>query len=120
MTGIQVVLITGVVFIALYFITRLRRRTLDIVILFTLITCAIVFIVHPELTNWIAGKLGVGRGADLVFYTSILLFWFLILKIYARLRKLEQLFTEYIRKDALMNAITLGHEPVINKDQHDS
>jgi len=47
----------------------------------------------------------VGRGADLVFYISILIFWFIILKLYARQRKLEQMITDLIRKDALENAI---------------
>ena len=118
MTGIQIVLLTGVVFISLLFITRLRRRTLDIFILLALVITAVVFILQPELTNRIAIKLGVGRGADLVFYTSIMLFWFLILKLYARLRQLEQHFTEYRRKDALKNVVTLGHETVVKKDPH--
>jgi hypothetical protein len=46
-----------------------------------------------------------GTWADLVFYISILIFWFIILKLYARLRKLEQTITDIIRKDALNNAI---------------
>ncbi|HUR11453.1 MAG TPA: DUF2304 domain-containing protein [Flavitalea sp.] len=118
MTGIQIVLLTAVVFISLLFITRLRRRVLDIVILGVLVITAVVFILHPDLTNRIAAKLGVGRGADLVFYTSIMLFWFLILKLYARLRQLEQHFTEYIRKDALENAVTLGHNTTAKNDPH--
>ena len=107
MSGIQFFLITGVILISIFFITRVRHRVLDLIILGTMIVCAIVFIIWPDITNSIAHKVGVGRGADLVFYISILIFWFIILKLYARLRKLEQMITDVIRKDALDNAIKI-------------
>jgi hypothetical protein len=101
MNGIQLVLVTGIIFIGLYFILRLKKRLLDIVLLFAMIACGIVLVLWPDVTNIIAKRLGVGRGADLIFYLSILIFWFISLKLYARIRKLEQLFTEVIRNDAL-------------------
>jgi hypothetical protein len=104
MNGIQAVLLTGVAFIFLYFIVRLKKRLLDIIILFAMLAGAVVFILWPDLTTKIANKLNVGRGADLIFYLSILIFWFVILKLYTRVRKLEQLFTSIIRNDALKNA----------------
>lgn len=104
MTGIQLVLLTGVAFISLYFITRLRKRLLDIILLTAMIACAIVFIIWPDLTSVIAKALGVGRGADLIFYVSILIFWFVVLKLYARLRKLEQTVTDIVRQDAIKKA----------------
>jgi small membrane protein len=110
MNGIKILLITGVAFIAVYFFVRLRNTWFDLVLLFTLITGAIVFILFPDITNVIAHKLGVGRGADLVFYTSIIIFWFVILKLYARIRKLEQIITEVVRKDALDE--TSSNKPV--------
>ncbi len=101
MNGIQLLLITCVALIAVYFFVRLRNSLLDLLLLLLLLATAVVFILFPELTNQLANKLGVGRGADLVFYTSIILFWFVILKLYARLRKLEQIITTLVRKDAL-------------------
>lgn len=101
MNGIKILLITGVALIAVYFFVRLRNSLFDLLLLLLLLGTAVVFILFPELTNQLANKLGVGRGADLVFYTSILLFWFVILKLYARLRKLEQIITTIIRKEAL-------------------
>lgn len=103
MNGIQAVLLTGVAFIFLYFIIRLKKRLLDIIILFGMIAVAVVFILWPDLTTVIAKKLNVGRGTDLVLYLSILIFWFVILKLYTRIRKLEQLFTRIIRDDAIKN-----------------
>ena len=108
MNGIQLVLLTGIAFIGLYFIIRLKKRILDIVLLLVMIACAVVFILWPDLTTVIAGKLGVGRGADLLFYISILTFWFVILKLYARIRKLEQTLTQIIREDALKKAQDLS------------
>jgi len=104
MNGIKILLITGVAFIAVYFFIRLRNSLFDIILLLSLIAAAIIFIIFPETTNSLAHKLGVGRGADLVFYTSIIIFWFVILKLYARIRKLEQIITQIVRKDAIEEA----------------
>src|SRR5688572_17050630 len=101
MNGIKILLITGLAFIAVYFFIRLRNSVFDILLLLALIATATVFILFPNISNDLAHRLGVGRGADLVFYTSILIFWFVILKLYARIRRLEQTMTQIIRKDAL-------------------
>ena len=69
-----------------------------------MVTAALVFIFLPDITNSIAHKLGVGRGADLVFYLSIVIFWFVIIKLYIRIRKLEKIITDVMRKDALNEA----------------
>ena len=101
MTGIQIVLLTGIVFIGLYFIIRWKKRVLDIILLLMMIGSAIISIVWPSIPQKVADKLGVGRGADLVFYLSILIFWFVVLKLYIRIRNLEQSFAEFIRTDAI-------------------
>lgn len=103
MNGIKILLITGIAFIAVYFFIRLRNSLFDLILLLLMIATAIVFIVFPNITNELANMMGVGRGADLVFYTSILIFWFIILKLYGRIRKLEQIITKIVRKDALEN-----------------
>ena len=66
-----------------------------------LIISAIAFVLWPDLTNTIAHKLGVGRGADLVYYLCILFFSFALMKLYARTRRLEKQITALIREDAL-------------------
>jgi len=104
MNGIKILLITGVVFIAVYFFVRLRNSLFDLILLLLLVCAAVAFILFPEITNQLARNLGVGRGADLVFYTSIIIFWYVILKLYARLRKLEQIITTIVRKKALEQA----------------
>ncbi|MBZ5857454.1 DUF2304 domain-containing protein [Flavihumibacter profundi] len=106
MTAIQIVLITGVLFILVYFIQRLQKAVISVLFMVLLSGLAVLFILQPELTNTIAHKIGVGRGADLVFYISILLFWYFILRLYARIRKLEETVTTLIRQEAIKNAGT--------------
>jgi hypothetical protein len=100
MNGIQVLLITGVLIIFLYYTFRLRNALLDMLVLILFTGLAIFFILFPEYTNKIAAKLGVGRGADLLFYICILFFLFIVLKLFARIRRLERTLTDLVRKQA--------------------
>jgi small membrane protein len=101
MTPIQLILIIGFLFTGLFYFVRLRNRIADVLLLFILVGVAVLFILFPEWTNVLANKLGVGRGTDLVLYLCIVLFYFVVLKLYARMRKLEQQITDLIRKQAL-------------------
>ncbi|MEO7394586.1 MAG: DUF2304 domain-containing protein [Chitinophagaceae bacterium] len=111
MNGIQVLLIGGVIVIFLYYVFRLRNAVIDLLTLFVFGSIAVFFILFPGYTNTIAAKLGVGRGADLLFYLCILLFNFIILKLFARIRRLEKLLTEHIRQTASTQAQFLDTKP---------
>ena len=104
MTGIQALLIGGVIVIFIYFISRFRSAFFDLLVLVLFSTTAIVFILFPEYTNVIAHKMGVSRGADLLFYICILFFLFIIIKLFARIRRLEKKLTEMVRQLAKDNA----------------
>jgi len=54
--------------------------------------------------------LGVGRGVDMIFYLSILFFAFLVMKLYAKVRKLEQTITTLIHNQSIRDAIPPGNE----------
>lgn len=108
MTGIQILLLTGVLLITLYVIQRLKRPVISVVLVSFLAAVAVWFILQPELTNNIAHMIGVGRGADLVFYICILLFWYVLIRLYARIRKLEEIVTEMVRQSAVDKAIREG------------
>jgi small membrane protein len=100
MNGIQILLIGGVVAIFLYYVFRLRNALIDLLALAAFAGLAIFFILFPDYTNTIASKLGVGRGADLLFYLCILLFIFIIVKLFARIRRLEKMLTDHVRQTA--------------------
>lgn len=109
MNGIQLLLIVGVIGIFIYYILRVRSALLDLLLLGLLSGLAIFFILFPDHTNTIAQKLGVGRGADLLFYCCILLFLFIIVKLFARLRRLEATLTELVRQQAIKDAVNPGN-----------
>ncbi len=101
MIPIQIVLISAVVFFAFYMYLRLRSSLLDAILIFLFLGVAIFFILFPDTTTLIAQKLGVKRGINLVFYSITLFFFFLILKLYSRVRRLENKFTEMVRQNGL-------------------
>jgi small membrane protein len=105
MNGIQVLLISGVAVIFIYYIFQLRSAFVDLLALLVFSVLAVFFIIFPQYTNTIATKLGVGRGADLLFYICILLFLFIILKLFARIRRLEKMLTALVRQQAKQEAI---------------
>jgi small membrane protein len=108
MIPIQIILISAVVFITFYMYLRLRSSLLDAILIFLFCLGAVFFILFPEKTTAIAQWLGVKRGINLVFYCITLFFFFLILKLYARLRKLENKFTEMVRENSLKKAEELS------------
>ena len=61
-------------------------------------------IARPDYTSQLAVAVGIGRGADLVFYMAILAGASVSFYFYQRTRQLENLITELIRREALRNA----------------
>lgn len=108
MIPIQIVLISAVVFIAFYMYLRLRSNLLDAILIFLFCGVAVFFILFPDLTTKMAQLLGVKRGINLVFYCITLFFFFLILKLYSRLRRLENKFTEMVRENSLQKTEELS------------
>lgn len=100
MNGIQILLISGVVIIFAYYVSRFRNALVDLAALAIFAGLGIFFILFPDYTNLVAKKLGVGRGADLLFYSCILFFLFIILKMFSRIRRLEDKLTEMVRQQA--------------------
>lgn len=61
----------------------------------------ILFVIYPNLTLMLANFFGVGRGADLLLYLSFVIGLLLYLSISIKLKKLEQIQAEIIRKISL-------------------
>ena len=81
---------------------ELRISEFLIWLIFWLIVSVVVWI--PDITNIIANFLGIGRGADLVFYISILALFYLIFRIYIKIEKIERNITRLTRDDSIKNA----------------
>jgi len=102
--AIQVILLSGIVLLAIYAYRKLRSSNLDAILIILFFATGVFFVLFPDTTTKIAHWAGVGRGVDMLFYLSILFFGFLIIKLYTKLRKLEQEVTSIVRKESIDNA----------------
>ena len=75
-----------------------RRDFLFWIVVWTGTAAVITF---PDATSFLAYLLGIGRGADLIIYTSLLISFYLILRVHLTLARLEQEVTEIVRTIAL-------------------
>src|SRR5260221_7561046 len=101
MSAIQINLIVRLVLAGIYGYMKFQSVVADAIVVMLFISAGIVFVLFPELTTRIANKLGVGRGTDLIVYICIVFFLFVIIRLYARLRRLEQMITRIVRDNAL-------------------
>jgi hypothetical protein len=63
-----------------------------------------VCVLVPDITQRVARLLGVGRGADAVFYLSLVGLSYAFFRLYLRLRLMEQQITVLVRRLALKEA----------------
>jgi small membrane protein len=101
MTKFQVVGIASLLFILISYLRRFRRPAIDKLFIGFILITGIFFVLYPELTNQLAHFLGIGRGADLIFYLAILGFGYLSLVLYSKIKKLEDQLSVIVRKQSL-------------------
>jgi|SRR6476659_2910478 len=112
MNGIQLILILGTGSLFLYYYFHAKNAIVDVLAFCFSLVLAITFILLPEYTSIIAHKLGVGRGSDLLFYLCILLFLFIIVKLFSRMKRMELTITRMVSNDAIKNAISTFEEKI--------
>ena len=83
-----------------------QRSKSPLVSVFTLFcaAAAIYFVWAPDAANVIAHSLGVGRGADLVFYCWVLISFAVLLNLHFKMRKRDEQVTTLARKLAILEA----------------
>ncbi|OGG87675.1 hypothetical protein A3B87_01015 [Candidatus Kuenenbacteria bacterium RIFCSPHIGHO2_02_FULL_39_13] len=93
-----------VLFVLWRVIAKFRRRELKpsefITWLVFWFAVGVAFIT-PETLTLLANILGIGRGADLVLYFAVVIVFYLIFRIFARLEKMERDITKVVRKNTL-------------------
>ncbi len=62
----------------------------------------ILFVWQPQQTDRLAALLQVGRGADAVFYISLIFIFYLFFKVFLVLEKIEQQITTLVREIAII------------------
>jgi small membrane protein len=74
-------------------------------ILWSLLWIGAAFVVlNPDVANWFANVVGVGRGVDAVLYLSVALIVYLLFRIFLRLEKTERDLTKLVRRIAIDEA----------------
>ena len=101
---IQVLLIGGLLLCLLYaFMQRQKSRLLSKAISIVVLT-GIYLVLFPEHTNELAHFVGVGRGADLVFYCWLVISLIVSMNLQLQILQLQRLITELAREMALQDA----------------
>ena len=75
---------------------------------FVFVVANVYAVLRPDDINWVAHRLGVGRGTDLVLYLLVVAVSFFALNTYMRFRSLETKVTELARAVALRDAELLN------------
>lgn len=78
------------------------------------IAAAATSVFFPKSWTWVANRLGIGRGTDLLLYLLVLVFIGFVATTYRRFRQLEAQLTSLSRQVALGNA-RHPHEPPIER-----
>ena len=93
------------VVIALLLSLRIFRNKVFYRIAFlTFLLMGLALVINPNLTAYLADLLGVGRGADMIFYMFFVGYIFVTIIIYRRLLKQEDMITMLVRDNAVRNA----------------
>ncbi len=65
----------------------------------------------PQTTSWVAAAVGVGRGADLVIYCSIIALFYAVFRLFVRIERMERNITTLVREVGLREAGLDEKEP---------
>ena len=64
----------------------------------------IVVALLPQTTSYVADLVGVGRGADLVMYVSLVALFYLVFRMFLYIKQMERSITALVRESALRSA----------------
>lgn len=100
----QVFLLTLAVLVMILVGLRYRQKrisTLSFFLWLPLWGAAAIVILFPNTTMVVAEILGIGRGADLVIYLSIIMLLYLIFRVVVRIERMDKEITKIVRAIAL-------------------
>jgi small membrane protein len=100
----QILLIAALILFVIY-IYRLRTDFLDRLVYLACAGVGIVLVIDPMVSTQIANLLGIGRGADLLFYLFIVANLFYAVATRSRIRRMEKQITTLVRQNALDHPI---------------
>ncbi|HLK26965.1 MAG TPA: DUF2304 domain-containing protein [Puia sp.] len=101
---IQPLLLLALIVIFISYFRWFRSAVFDKILMAIIFCGGILFVILPDFTTKISSSLGVGRGADLLFYIAIISFSYLIMLLYSKIRRLENQIAELVRDQAIAGA----------------
>ncbi len=104
MSLIQIVGLIFCIFMLINSIVKTKRREISIFegFIWSLVwIIALILISYPNYMSDLAEYFGVGRGIDVVIYLSIIILFYLVYKLYAKIDKLEREITLLVREIAI-------------------
>lgn len=107
---IQAGLIFILAILAIYALSQRGRAPVVSVLIFCSAITGIGLVLFPELTNNVAHRVGLGRGADLIFYLFIVIALAGIFNLHLRIRANAEVITELARSIALISARRPGQK----------
>ena len=101
---IRILLLFGLAMIGWFVFVRRNRLPLHIMTVFVLLGFGAVAVIFPDATSDVAMFVGVGRGADLLTYVSIISVMFVLLHYYTKFVDLQRQLTDVTRELAILRA----------------
>lgn len=98
----QILLLIGLLFF-IFYVIKIRKLVFDRIIFIIGAIVGIFLVFFPGVSTVIANWMGIGRGADLVFYLFIIVSLFYFVSVNAEIRNLQKQITELTRTQALAN-----------------
>lgn len=114
MTIVFQILAVVVILIAAIFMLRdggARHQAIRRILLALFIVAAGISVFFPQVLTFVANLVGIGRGADLLLYITVLTFLGFVATTYRRFRRMERDLTELARKQALLSAPPEHRDP---------
>ena len=101
---IQLILVPALLVLTFLYVFQLRSRLLDRLIIVVIGLSGMAIVIQPDWAQALAEILGVGRGADLVFYLGLVGLAFACFLLFSHIRQLEAKITEIVRQQAVDHA----------------
>ncbi len=114
----QVILVSAMLVYGIY-VFRFRTVLTDRIVLLSLACVGIILVIDPEISNWMAHRIGIGRGADLIMYIFLVFCLFRFVGIASQSNAVERQMTKIIRAIALQNAGDFRRRRVIRARTRD-
>ena len=75
-------------------------------VIFAFVLVMLIFAIQPDWSTYVAHRVGISRGVDLLFYLTHLILLFIAFVYFLKLKEMELRFTKMVRELALEAART--------------